>query len=764
MAGEYSNSILSPGSHHCIALQTFDPPLYAAMEARSRRSAYIAFHAAVRRMFMPPASQQIPRRALSSSSSAATMNQVSSTSSTPSAGHLGSLIASSLPSASSSSFLQSHEIFEGIPIFQPSHRPQGPPQTHKATSLTPTKLSSAATPDSIEQSISAGHLLQAMSQLRALVTRYQKATSLLPSSDESLRNGRLPRPKIHLPTAGDFTRWAFDIHNRCKSNAFFDDAALEYKGGKVPAWRPSQLPSSIEVQNLTPDVFASFALASIFDYCLALGYVPEDRLCSVVFTNLGKVITSPQHYEEVVNFGMERLRPVKGSQDRKSIDLPVASLSAAIVGFGRQGNADAGEHLLARTVMDHLRAFPAVAVQQVDGLDLPLNGWAHDPAIWNSLVRSRCIAHDIQGAKRWFRLYRSICGPNLSSDIYLTLMDGIMSENTVGTSKLMSAETQRVVRSLRDRMRQDGVAPSQAMVNFLVDFERRATKKQRLRTTSRHVEARQITAQVDWDGHAYRHAFDSMAEMGTSNIRQRERTATLRRLLAALLRAVARTQKQRGKRISASVTLPLQLHSTLLQSALVASIRCYDFAAATLVCQLYGRFQCHIDEHCVDVVRDELRKTCGAGVLVYHEDVRWQHDRLDGDDGHGAPSAEASQLRQKTIMEMLHRAMDGELAALATSESATKTSSLDGEADCALQEQRKADAMCSAGDSTHGAVNGSSGQHQQQHQQQQQRKGGRKRASKTAAGEGSDVQAEKRRAAMAQLMEELREVPIETTG
>ncbi|PKI83487.1 lipoyl(octanoyl) transferase [Malassezia vespertilionis] len=148
-------------------------------------------------------------------------------------------------------------------------------------------------------------------------------------------------------------------------------------------------------------------------------------------------------------------------------------------------------------------------------IDIPLHDtWSASTAIWNALIRARTTAGDMAAAALWLERYRfvahlpdTLCDlhaltrPVQSASPYLTLMHAFSSGAGIRDFFLQSgAEAQTALRrtalamdapfktaaihGLLKAVRDDGIIPGVAMLNFLASFE---AGRQRLESAARLV-------------------------------------------------------------------------------------------------------------------------------------------------------------------------------------------------------------------------------------------------------------------------------------
>lgn len=514
----------------------------------------------------------------------------------------------------------------------------------------------ASTVALIDDALARGQLKSFIAQLSAYIEQNSRSgrTLLPPKSTSSSKRDATSASEV--PSPQDLARWTYRIRD------LFATGRVERRASARQAEpsTPSSSISALLADCNSADVLASFALAHIFDAHLALGYALEESVAATLLSCLGKTLPSAKDYDEVVRLAFNAYRG--GGAGEQSAEVPRAMLSAAIVSYGHLSSPGSGEYLLAKVAHDYHR--DATPPAHHANLDLPLNGWASDDVIWCALVRSRCLAGDLTGATRWLDLYRATYRDNtlpqgakptkLHDKVYLALMNGVVKadieaaapssasswwwtdwdEDMAGhrmhvarssraNDHPLEPSTQHTVRVILATMRDDGVRASTAMLNFLVQFERRcasgggggggsqlahhaSSPRSSALASHRGAELARLVAEGEpprasqWDSHRFQEAFDGLASSSAETPQQQQQQhasnqRTLRWLLSALAhlhnRAIWKHGTSVGEEQRTSVAQPTRyLRSpTVLRSAFWSALRSsHDIPLALYVLRHYN--------------------------------------------------------------------------------------------------------------------------------------------------------------------------------
>ncbi|CAO1626866.1 unnamed protein product [Sympodiomycopsis kandeliae] len=286
-------------------------------------------------------------------------------------------------------------------------------------------------------------------------------------------------PQDQLISPDDLSSIASDISRVFSSARELDQTVSE--DDKTQLWRPPVLPAEMHPFDLPKGLLCAHALATLFDSTISLGYDPPQALSAILLSCFSQAMPS-ECFTGAVELVLELY-------DWDGIELAV--LSSIVAGYGRIGEMDIAERVLADFGTANAMS-TGDQIRTVDGQEpIALNGWSFEGAIWASMIRGHVLQGDIPGAYRWLNVFRSVrkeikagilpvelCPPSTATP-YLTLMTGLelrtlSQQDQPGVKN--TTETDRQISEILESMKQDGIQRSVQVLNFLAKFRRRRGK------------------------------------------------------------------------------------------------------------------------------------------------------------------------------------------------------------------------------------------------------------------------------------------------
>lgn len=248
------------------------------------------------------------------------------------------------------------------------------------------------------------------------------------------------------------------------------------KPTETDLWRPARLDPAIEAKSLEIPVQCAYAIAAIYDVCLQRNIQPTAKMISAMLSCFLDLLSPDQLYHATVN-ALQHLVPPDASAAEQAAHLRRINhhaLSSFIGAFGRTQNPEEGEALLRRwaNAQGDRDATLLHADRSID-----LTGWGSSVVLWQSLIKARVDAGDLQGARTWLDRYRQATrqfSTPIKSAPYLTFMAGI--RKLVDLPHLSTARIERTSSQIRDALHlmvADHVPVDVAVVAFILSFEAR---------------------------------------------------------------------------------------------------------------------------------------------------------------------------------------------------------------------------------------------------------------------------------------------------
>lgn len=373
-----------------------------------------------------------------------------------------------------------------------------------------------------------GQIVEAMSAFHSDLARFGRLVTLVQPGDVRQRKvaDTFSADGATLLSASYFEQLALWLRQCLVLRPSTRPPSSSARSSSSSTWRPPRLDPTVDIKSLALRDQVLFASAAVYDACIANGFAPTSRTVSVLLSTFA-VSLPPSNLlaaVEVALRGADAASSPQTQNQQPTRHISLGMLSALIAAFGRAGVPEQGEALLRRWASERQEKLGLSSDSRSDEMRLlrrletrrglrsnnpshgasfriPLTGWSHDTVIWQSLMRARVLAGDLNGARDWFERWRSVAicpdpavsarnspirHPSPSAAPYLTMMHASAqlernteSQHDSSTYEERSAKRTREVYSYLFALERDGVRISTPTLNFLLMFEARARRPER---------------------------------------------------------------------------------------------------------------------------------------------------------------------------------------------------------------------------------------------------------------------------------------------
>lgn len=370
-------------------------------------------------------------------------------------------------------------------------------------------------------------------------------------------------------------------------------------------WRPSRLDPSISAKSLEIPIQCAYAIAAIYDVCLERQMQPTAKMISAMLSSFLGLLSPDQMYQ-AAQTALQHLVPSTASAADQDVHLRRINhhaLSSFIHAFGRSRKPEEGEALLSRWAKAQ-RADGFTIVHADEPVDV--TGWGGNVVVWQSLIKSRVDADDMDGARNWLHRYRLASQhvgkhyPSTQSEPYLAYMAGIRSK--VELRKLSTSRVQRVSEEVCQVVRlmiADHVPVDSSIIAFVLDLEARVGNVDGSATLIRNELSGIIEANQVYDAELLRALFriHNSAAKKASTLALESTTVDLQKTgkwkglpsSRTLIRSLV--QVGEGNVVSSTENIASCRSRRMLNAALMTAMSERDYPAAVVVLNLFERWR-----------------------------------------------------------------------------------------------------------------------------------------------------------------------------